>query len=606
MQILSRNVRSILALMMGSSIFLARATASEPVITVNPEKPTWGQPLQVTYNTASEGAMFSSSKDLRMTVWTVYADGWHQFEAYAMRRVGSKFIGKITLKKPLCQISVHFSNRYEIFDSKNNIQHLLIYKPNGQPVRHAYASRIDDVEPAAARDLFDKEMALYPDNYYAYYEWWVSVMQHNLSQYESTLINDLRRIEQTVVGKPLDYQFIRVLAYLDLHKEMQAREVLLAMLQEAPQARFTYFASRLYRYKTYAQNISGVGPTAVNDAIVAAIRKHPTSPLARIGLREYIHAEDFPSDALRLIANAWLPDDPYHSLPHYALAIAAKREGRMQESYDAIRQAIDLTLTSSQNFPQASAASQQSHYLPAMYRLWAETALTLNKYAEAVAAVKAAASLSRREGWGHAEELEGKIWSTLYDTYRAEQAFIKAHLRHVERGLDDLRQLYIQGHGSEQGFDTHLGKLLTEALKGKLFPAPAFGITTMEGDSFTTEQLRGKVVVLNFWYIGCAPCTAELPDINRVVEAFKNHEDVLFLAVAQNSRKDLNIFLKKHRFSYRVVPDATAIHKLFGVNAHPTHVIIDRQGRILWRTSGSITFDELKPMVDRALTLVVD
>ena len=161
----------------------------------------------------------------------------------------------------------------------------------------------------AARELFEKEMTLYPDNYYAHRTWWQSVRTHNRSQYESELVNDLRRIEQAVVGNPLDYQFIQVSAYLDLHKEEQARIILLTMLQEAPQARFTWFAARLYRYKTFAQNITGVGPTAVDDAIVAAVRKHPTSPLARIGLLQYIHEEVVPSEVLRRIDNALLPDN---------------------------------------------------------------------------------------------------------------------------------------------------------------------------------------------------------------------------------------------------------------------------------------------------------
>ncbi len=575
-------------------------------MTLAPEKPTAGHPLQVTYNTAAEGAKFRTAEEVRMIVWAVYADGWHRHEAYTMRRVGSKFVGEIRITEPLCRIDIYFSNRFDVFDSENALQSRLIYQPDGQPVRHALATRIDDAQPEAARELFDKEMTLHPRNYYAYFEWWGSVRQHNRSEYESELVNDLRRLEQTVVGKPLDYQFIRVAAYLDLHKEAQARNVLLSMLQEAPQARFTWFASRLYRYRTYAQNITGDGPKAVNHAIVAALRKAPTSPLARIGLRDYIHEEDYPSEVLRLIANTWLKENSLLSLPHYSLAIAAKRDGRMKEAYDAVRRAIDLTLTANLHFPQGFQSAQEAYRLPAMYRLWADTALALGKHAEALAAAKAAAGLSQGDSSGRAEEIEGKIWANLYDTYHAERAFIQAHLRQAKRGWDDLRKLYINAHGSDRDFDAHAGKLLKEALDGKLFPAPDFEVTTMAGKSYKSEQLLGKVVVLNFWYIGCGPCKAELPDLNRIVGAFKSNEDVLFFAIAHDSRENLAVFLKKHQLEYRVVPDATALHDLFGVRAHPTHVIIDRKGRILWRAGGGMTFDELKPMVDRALTLVLD
>ncbi len=606
MQIPSNRLRIVLAFLLANSICLTHAAAGEPVVTVTPEKPTWEQPLHVTYNTTADGARFQSDKELRMIVWTVYADGWHQFEAHSMHRVGNTFVGDIPLKKPLCQIRVHFSNQFDIHDSENNVPHQLIYRPDGQPVRHATASEIDDADATKARELFDKEMSLYPDNYYAYYEWWGSVKRHNRSQHESELISDLQRIEQSASGEPPDYQFVRVAAYLDLHKEAKARKILLAMLQKYPQARFTYFASRLYRYKTYAQNITGVGPKTVFAAIAETVRKHPASPLARLGIHEHLFDENFPTNAIRLIANAWIRDAPFHSLPYYALAFAAKREGHMEESYHAIRKAIDLTLTGNQNYPEGVEASHQIHRLPKMYRMWAETALALNKYAEALAASTTAASLSRNEGWGRAEELEGKVWSALHETYFAERAFVAANLRNTKRGMDDLRQLYIRSHGSQKGFDAHLGELLSEALKGKLFPAPDFDITTMHGDSFSSRKLRGKVVVLNFWYIGCGPCRAELPDLNRVVEAFKDQQDVLFLALATDSQDDLTVFLKKHPFSYHVVPEAKALHDLFDAFAHPTHVIIDRQGRVLWRTSGSMAFDELKPMIDRALSLTVE
>src|SRR4051812_43635177 len=59
--------------------------------------------------------------------------------------------------------------------------------------------------------------------------------------------------------------------------------------------------------------------------------------------------------------------------------------------------------------------------------------------------------------------------------------------------------------------------------------APAFSLTSLEGERFDLAALRGKVVVLNFWFTGCAPCVAEFGKLNGLVNKFKNKE-VVFIA----------------------------------------------------------------------------
>ena len=59
--------------------------------------------------------------------------------------------------------------------------------------------------------------------------------------------------------------------------------------------------------------------------------------------------------------------------------------------------------------------------------------------------------------------------------------------------------------------------------------APAFSLTSLEGEKFELAALRGKVVVLNFWFTGCAPCVAEFGELNSLVHKFKN-KGVVFIA----------------------------------------------------------------------------
>ena len=115
-------------------------------------------------------------------------------------------------------------------------------------------------------------------------------------------------------------------------------------------------------------------------------------------------------------------------------------------------------------------------------------------------------------------------------------------------------------------------------LKGK--PSKPFNVTDIYGNAYGSETLRGKVVVMNFWFVACSPCIKEIPDLNEVVEKYQNRDDVVFLAFAKDTETLLGKFLAHTQFEYNIIPRATSISKLYNVYAYPTHVVIDKQGEI--------------------------
>jgi len=99
------------------------------------------------------------------------------------------------------------------------------------------------------------------------------------------------------------------------------------------------------------------------------------------------------------------------------------------------------------------------------------------------------------------------------------------------------------------------------------------------GNNYTLDSLKGKVIVLNFWFIGCKPCVEEIPDLNRIQEKFKD-KDVVFLAVTFDSKKKLEEFVKKKPFNFTLVPDSMKIIRQFYVNSYPTTMLIDKDRKI--------------------------
>jgi peroxiredoxin len=133
--------------------------------------------------------------------------------------------------------------------------------------------------------------------------------------------------------------------------------------------------------------------------------------------------------------------------------------------------------------------------------------------------------------------------------------------------------------------------------------APAFSLTSLEGEKLDLSALRGKVVVLNFWFTGCAPCIAEFGQLNALVRKFKD-KGVVFIAPTTDDEATLRPFLKKHRFDYHVVPNAIRLIASTysdgsGQVLFPTHIVIDRAGKIDKRLTADEGIADLQKAIAR-------
>jgi peroxiredoxin len=133
--------------------------------------------------------------------------------------------------------------------------------------------------------------------------------------------------------------------------------------------------------------------------------------------------------------------------------------------------------------------------------------------------------------------------------------------------------------------------------------APVFSLTSVEGEKFDLSALRGKVVVLNFWFTGCAPCVAEFSELNGLVKKFKS-KGVVFLAPTLDNEATLRPFLKEHKFKYHVVPNAGGLIVMTytdgsGNVVFPTHIVIDREGKIDTRVTGAKGIKDLRKAIAR-------
>ncbi len=114
--------------------------------------------------------------------------------------------------------------------------------------------------------------------------------------------------------------------------------------------------------------------------------------------------------------------------------------------------------------------------------------------------------------------------------------------------------------------------------------AKNFATVDLEGEKVSLADLKGKVVVLNFWFTTCPPCIAEMPELNKMVKKYKN-KNVEFIAITFESKEKIKAFLKEHKFNYKTVSDNSIVRD-YNVSIFPLNMIIDQNGEIIFKKVG--------------------
>jgi peroxiredoxin len=125
--------------------------------------------------------------------------------------------------------------------------------------------------------------------------------------------------------------------------------------------------------------------------------------------------------------------------------------------------------------------------------------------------------------------------------------------------------------------------------------APTFSGITLDGKTINSGALKGKILVLNLWFINCPNCIQEIKLLNEVVDTYKDNKDVIFVGLASNAKPELEKFLVKNPFKFQIIPNAGAFSLFrFGTPnkkgnydlGFPTHVVVDREGKIALQIEG--------------------
>ncbi len=134
--------------------------------------------------------------------------------------------------------------------------------------------------------------------------------------------------------------------------------------------------------------------------------------------------------------------------------------------------------------------------------------------------------------------------------------------------------------------------------------SPNFTLTTFEGEIIKMSDLKGKLVLVNFWASWCTPCEQEASEIEMAWQSYKNSDKVVFLGVDYvDTEPEARAYLQKYHISYPNGPDlGTRISQSFRIRGVPETYIIDQNGLIQFVQIGPFrSSSQIQSVIDSLL-----
>jgi thiol-disulfide isomerase/thioredoxin len=464
------------------------------------------------------------------------------------------------------------------------------------------------------------EQALYPDNWRASIMAWGLLMRSPGGEEAAQIV---RPQLDSVYAREKDHEAVvaELLRWFDQTGQIDRAEALRsAAIARDPQgvvamavARSSVYqerdpAARLDRIQTVLSSFPWSDPEY--DALVAAqVNAH-----ARLGQYE---------EAVHAARTSRHPNgDLYNSI---AWPLVEKGE-RLEDAVQWARTGVDLMRAQTvaekpEYLSERSWRSSHDMRLGMVLDTYALGLFQLGRFQDAERAYEEADSLFNGEGAETAEHLA----ETYLKNNRPQDA-LRITRRMILTGttsdktLDLYREAYVAHHGTSDGMEQDLDELRTaaaermraELLKTRMAtPAPAFALKSLDGTLVRLQDLRGKVVILDFWATWCGPCKMAFPYLQRFYEGHKENEAIALFAVntwereaGEKRQKTVRKFLADNQYTFPVLFDESAVEQ-YGVEGIPTRFVIDQEGVIRFKSIGFEGGEKMLTQMDLQLELLL-
>jgi peroxiredoxin len=127
-----------------------------------------------------------------------------------------------------------------------------------------------------------------------------------------------------------------------------------------------------------------------------------------------------------------------------------------------------------------------------------------------------------------------------------------------------------------------------------------FTLTELSGKMWTLKELRGKVVLVNFWATWCPPCRKEMPDLETLYKQFKD-QGLVILAISDEDAGKVKPFVAEQKVTYPILLDpGRRVNELFRIEGIPKTFVYDRGGKLVAQSIDMRTKRQFLEMLSQA------